>query len=252
MKIAMAQILVQGGRVEENLARAAEAIAQSARGGAKFVVLPECLDAGWTHPDARKLARAVPGETSALLGRAAREAGIYVAAGITELDGGAVYNSAVLISPDGGILRKHRKILELDFARETYATGSGVELADSAWGKVGLTICADMHPEDGGWGRPLGVLGAQLIVSPCAWAVPPGYDNAKEPYGGMWLRSYSSLAQSFHIPVIGVSNVGRIEGGSWNGWDCIGCSLAVGADAKVLAKGPYGQEALLFIEIQLR
>ena len=50
VKLAMAQMLVEGGRLGENLRRAAEMIAAAASQGCQIVVLPECLDLGWTHP----------------------------------------------------------------------------------------------------------------------------------------------------------------------------------------------------------
>ena len=53
VKLAMGQMLVEGGRPQENLARAVEMTAQAGRQGCQVVVLPECLDLGWTHPSAR-------------------------------------------------------------------------------------------------------------------------------------------------------------------------------------------------------
>jgi hypothetical protein len=53
------------------------------------------------------------------------------------------------------------------------------------------------------------------------------------------------------VAVVGVSNVGRIRTGPWKDKKCIGCSLAVGADAAVLAKGPYGDTAEAMIEVTL-
>ena len=50
IKLAMGQMLVEGGRLQENLARAVEMIAQAGRQGCQIMVLPECLDLGWAHP----------------------------------------------------------------------------------------------------------------------------------------------------------------------------------------------------------
>ena len=52
IKVAMGQMLVEGGRLQENLARAVEMVGQAGRQGCQIVVLPECLDLGWTHPTA--------------------------------------------------------------------------------------------------------------------------------------------------------------------------------------------------------
>jgi hypothetical protein len=97
-------------------------------------------------------------------------------------------------------------------------------------------------------------MGAQVIVSPCAWAVPTDHDQRRDPYGTLWLDSYGRLATLFDLTVIGVSNVGMVGGGPWLGRPCIGNSLAIGSTGQVLAQGPYGSgaEALLrvFVEPQ--
>ena len=53
---------------------------------------------------------------------------------------------------------------------------------------------------------------------------------------------------------MGVSNVGWITSEPWRGRKVIGCSLAVGTGGKVLARGPYGEEAaaLIPVEVELR
>jgi predicted amidohydrolase len=93
-------------------------------------------------------------------------------------------------------------------------------------------------------------MGAQMILSPCAWAVPSGYDHAREPYGALWKDAYGDLARWFEMPVIGVSNVGVVGGGPWEGWKCIGCSLAVGPEGEVLAQAPYGESAECLLKVR--
>src|SRR5688500_6372116 len=78
-RVGMAQILVEGGRPQANLGRAVEAIRRAALQGCRLVVLPECLDLGWTDPSARELAQPLPGEHVESLARSAREQRVYVA-----------------------------------------------------------------------------------------------------------------------------------------------------------------------------
>jgi len=59
--LGMAQILVEGGRPKANLDRAVQAIRKAADQGCRVVVLPECLDLGWTDLSARELAQPIPG-----------------------------------------------------------------------------------------------------------------------------------------------------------------------------------------------
>ena len=241
--IGMAQMLVEPGRLDANLGRAKDMVQQAAAAGCDAVVLPECLDLGWTHESARALAAPVPGRVSEFLSELAADAGVLLAAGLTERAGPRIYNAALLISAEGETLRHHRKVNELDFARALYSTGSSLEVADTALGGVGLVICADNAASSSALGDALGLMGANLILSPSAWAVPPGHDNGRTPYGGEWEDTYVPLAQKHDMPVIGVSNVGPVVGGEWNGWRCIGASLAIGRDGSVLAQGPYGVDA---------
>ncbi|MHA1715487.1 MAG: carbon-nitrogen hydrolase family protein, partial [Promethearchaeota archaeon] len=109
--------------------------------------------------------------------------------------------------------------------------------------KVGITICADNFPNSLVFGHSLARMGARMILSPCAWAVDANHDNEKYPYGGMWIDAYSTLARLYDISVIGVSNVGKIEGGPWDGKICIGNSIAVGPGGELIKKGRYGVDA---------
>ncbi|MFC8191030.1 carbon-nitrogen hydrolase family protein [Cellulomonas sp. NPDC057328] len=254
VRVGMAQLLVVPGRPEENLDRARAAIGAAASAGCDVVVLPECLDLGWTHASAAALAEPIPGPRVDALAAAAREHGVLVAAGLTERAGAHVHNSAVLISASGELLLRHRKIHELDFARALYTTGGSLAVADTPIGRVGLDICADNSAATTGLGHALGLMGAEILLSPSAWAVPPEHDNTSDPYGAEWEAPYRELATAHDMPVVGVSNVGPVVGGEWDGWRCIGASLAVGRDGRTLRQGPYGEDAaaLLVLDVELR
>jgi predicted amidohydrolase len=222
--------------------------------GCRLVVLPECLDLGWTDPSARELARPVPGPHADVLTRTAREAGVYVAAGLVERAGDRLYNAAVLIDPGGRIVLHHRKINELDIALDLYSVGDRLGVAETALGTLGLAICADNFADSLALGHVLARMGAQLILSPSAWAVDADHDNVGAPYGALWLDSYTELARLYDVTVVGVSNVGPMTGGPWAGRACIGCSLAVGPGGEVLARGPYGgrAEAVVCVDVRPR
>jgi len=241
-------MLVMGGRPAENLARAAGMIERAAAEGCRVVVLPECLDFGWTDPSARQGALAIPGGHSDLLAQAAREYRIWVVAGLVERDGDRLYNTAVMISSDGKIILKHRKINELALAHGLYSLGTGIAVADTELGRVGLTVCADNYPDSPEIGGALGRMGCRLLLSPCAWAVDSDHDNAAKPYGKIWREAFEALTKRFAMTVIAVSSVGPITAGPWKGRKCVGCSLAFGPGAVVLAEGPADDAALLVVE----
>lgn len=251
--LGMAQMLVVGGQPDENLARAVQMIREAAERGCDVVLLPECLDLGWTHPSALDLAEPIPGPRSERLAEAARAAGVHVVAGLTERANGRSYNASVLISPTGDILLRHRKLNELDIARPYYAMGDSVAVAETAFGVVGIPICADNFAESAAIGQAMGLMGADFILSPCSWAVDADYDHERLPYHeqGTWTVPYTRLAKEFGMTVVGVSNVGRLDAGPWAGRKCIGNSLAVGDGGRVLATGRYGEQAEELIAVSL-
>lgn len=251
IRVGMGQMLVQGARLRENLDRAERMIDDAAAQGCQIVVLPECLDLGWTHSIARQLAQPIPGSASDALCRAAAQSQIYVVAGLTERADDRIYNAALLISPDGRILRKHRKINLLEQVEDLYAVGDSLAVVQTALGTIGVNICADNFPDSLALGHSLARMGAQVLLSPCAWAVPPDYDPVAKPYGDLWEDAYTALARLYEIPVIGVSHVGCLSDGPWKGWKCIGCSLAVDARGEVRAKAPYGEAAECLEVVQL-
>ncbi len=243
VKLALGQILVEGGLVHDNLRRAVEMVRRAAEESCRIVVLPESLDLGWTHPSARQLAQPIPGRTSDLLCRAAVEGEVYVVAGLTERARQHLFNAAVLIAPDGEILLKHRKINILDIAQDLYAIGDRLSVVQTPLGTIGVNICADNFPDSLCLGHAMARMGARMLLSPSAWAVPADHDQVAQPYGDLWKGSYRTLASLYEMPVVGVSNVGRLTEGPWRGRKCIGCSLAVGGAGQILAEAPYGEDA---------
>lgn len=253
-KLALAQMPVVGGQMVRNLSCAADFITRAAKEGADVVLLPEALDCGWCHSSASQCAGSIPdGEACQRLCEAAKTHGIHVCAGLVERDGGKLFNSAVLISAEGEVLLHHRKINELAMAHDLYACGDRLGVVDTPCGTIGLMICADGFAADLAVSRALGLMGAQIILSPCAWAVPPDHNNTEEPYGQLWLDSYGPVAKEFGLWIAGASNVGPITEGEWSGHPCIGCSLVVGPDGKPVLRGPYGVDAaeLLLLDIEL-
>lgn len=248
VRVALGQILVEPGKPEANIARALAAIDAAGAAGADAIVLPECLDFGWACDDALAGAEPIPGPMAALLAARAGAVRIVLAAGLTERVGGTVYNAAILVDRDGTIVGHHRKINELDFAQSLYATGSKLEVFDTSIGRIGLAICADLLvPEIG---ATLAALGAQIVLSPSAWAVPVDHDQARTPYGDEWRSAYGTLAGARGVAVAAASNVGRIEGGAWHGRPVIGRSLAVHDDGSIAGLAAFDRADLPVFDLR--
>ncbi len=240
----MGQMLVEAGRPQSNLSRMRTVIEEARQHGADLVLLPELLDCGWCDESAREHARSIPGETFDTLSQAAADSGVHLCAGLSERAGENIYNSAVLISPTGDLLLKHRKVNELSIARHIYATGKSAKaICETPLGTLGLMICSDGFFPGQALTRALARAGARLILSPCAWAVAPDHDQEREPYGHLWRDVYGRVAREHGIWIAGCSNVGEIRHGAWAGHHCIGSSMLVAPGGEVRASGPYGRAA---------
>ena len=254
-KLALIQMQVEGGEKERNIRHAVELITEAASNGAEVVLLPECMDLGWTHPSSQTEAEKIPeGVPCKALRQAAKQNAVYVCSGLTEKSGDRVYNSAVIIDPQGQVLCRYRKTNELDVGRTYYATGETPVVTETKFGIIGLMICADANAKDLSVSRALCHKGADVILSPASWAVPADHDNNKNPYGNVWRNAYTSIAKEFSVPVFGASNVGEINAGPWKGQNCIGCSLAIDTDGNEILQGPYGAnaECILYVDVKPR
>jgi predicted amidohydrolase len=253
-RLALAQLQVDPASPENTLARALQRIDEAARAGADIVLLPEALPLGWMSPRTALRADEIPGGSTCLAFRdAATAAGVYVCTGLVERDRDRIYNAAVLIAPDGRVVLQHRKLHELEIARALYARGDRLGVVDTALGRIGMMICADGFVRGEVVSRTLALMGADLILSPCAWAVPPDFDNVATPYGDLWRGCYGTVARDHQLWIAGASNVGPIADGPWQGHACIGCSLVVGPDGRPVLEGPYGvdADALLHVDVTL-
>ncbi len=241
---------VIGGDQAGNLERARIMISEAATNKIDLILLPEVMDFGWTHPSVSVYSK---GEkiisTIKVMAEIAYLHKIHICFGYGERVNEKIYNSAVLLNPDGHIILKHRKINELEVALDLYHRGNKIEVAEiPGIGKVGLMICADAFAEGEVLSRSLALMGADFILSPCAWAVDKTHDNKTDPYGDLWKTVYGRVAREFGICIFGCSNTGDIDRGPWSHRKCIGNSLAVGPSGSVIASGGYDLEEIVYVE----
>ena len=105
MILACAQYPVRDGDPRTNLERSLAWISAAADAGADLVILPELSNSGCdlsSRELALRLAERVPdGPTFRAWAKAARELGLVVVGGLLEAEGDSVYNSAVVVGPEG-------------------------------------------------------------------------------------------------------------------------------------------------------
>lgn len=169
--VAVAQMRPVFGETEENLRTIAALVRRAHDRGARLVVLPELCSTGYVFEDrdeALGLAEAVPdGPTVAAWEALCWELGLHLVAGIAERVGDALYNSSVLVGPEGfiGIYRKVHL-----WGREKLVFEPGdlrFPVFDTGLGRVAMVICYDeWFPESL---RSCALGGADLVCVPTNW-----------------------------------------------------------------------------------
>jgi len=137
-------------------------------------VLPELFNTGYLFSDAneaRDLAEKIPsGPTTQALLQIASDNGVAIAGGLAELDGDNLFNSSVLVAPDGNVFC-YRKLHLFGYEKEVFAPGDREpEVFEVLGVKVGMMICFDWYfPETA---RILMLKGAQIICHPANLVLP--------------------------------------------------------------------------------
>ncbi|MDI2099637.1 nitrilase family protein [Ruicaihuangia caeni] len=240
--IACAQTDPVIGDLDANREMTVAAIHEAADGGAKLVVLPECATGGWAFTGMdESLAAAesvVDGPTIAAWKAAARERDIWVCGGFGELADDTVYNSAVLISPDG-VESVYRKVHLWNTENNAFTPGNlGFPVVDTPLGRIGMIICYDAwFPESM---RSCALQGADLVLAPSDWVPNPGQQDMPSLANMMTIAG----AHSNQVYVAAASRVGVERGQRF-----IGESVIAGHDGWLLAGPAPAHEAIIFAEI---
>lgn len=85
----------------------------------------------------------IPSPEIDAISSAVRAAGVVVSIGVTERDGGSLYNTQLLFDADGTVVQRRRKISPTYHERAIWGQGdgSGLQAVDSAVGRVGQLAC---------------------------------------------------------------------------------------------------------------
>jgi aliphatic nitrilase len=85
----------------------------------------------------------IPSPAVEAIGAAARAAGMVVSVGVTERDGGSLYNTQLLFDADGTLIQRRRKTTPTYHERMVWGQGdgSGLRAVDSAVGRIGQLAC---------------------------------------------------------------------------------------------------------------
>lgn len=172
MRASLIQIAVDPDEsVNSRRARAASLVREQQ--GVDLVVLPELWPVGaFAYQSFEDEAESPAGPTYDVMAKAASDAGVWLHAGsvVEKAPDGTLFNTSLVISPSGELVRTYRKIHRFGFDKgEAVMMGAGDELVTVALPglTMGLATCYDLRfPE---LFRGLVDAGAQVFVIPAGW-----------------------------------------------------------------------------------
>jgi nitrilase len=258
-------VLDRGATIERLAALTREAAAARA----SLVVFPEAFVpaypssawakalAGWADPRAKaafaRLAEQsveVPGPDSDRMGAAARENGVWVVVGVTEIDParpGTLYNTLLGYGPDGALALHHRKLVPTNHERLVWGPGDGggLRAIETPIGRLGGLIC---------WENYMPLARFALYESGVEIYVASTADD-----GDAWQSTLVHLARESRAFVVSPCHFQRSSAypddfplrDELEGIDVIGRggSAILGPDGAYLAGPLYDDEGILYAEL---
>ena len=236
----------------ENLAANAAAIQErlqrAVAEGADLIVLPELATTGYsfnTRSEAFAHAQEVPaGATVRGWADFCRKHEVYIVGCLPELDGPQLYDTAVLVGPEGYI-GKYRKTHLWNREKLFFTPGNlGFPVFETRIGRIGLLVCWDIwFPEAA---RLVAQQGADIICIPTGWVwtPPPLYDAS-----GVCMAAYLTMAAA-HSNNVFIATADRVGTERASGF--MGNSLIAGTNGWPIGRiaGP-SEDTILYADIDL-
>ena len=255
----------------ETIKLAVSTVEEAAGNGAEMVVFTEAFIPGYPawvwrlRPGAdwntseqlhqRLLDNAVNVDSDDLdpLYEAARKYNVTIVCGIEERDNtfsrATLYNTAIIIGPDGTLLNKHRKLMPTNPERMVWGFGdaSGLKVVDSPVGRIGTLLC---------WENYMPLARYAMYSQGVEIYIAPTYDS-----GEGWIGTLQHIAREGCCWVIGCGNL--LTGSDipadfpekeslypdTNEWINPGDSLVIAPGGEIVA-GPMCEEAgILYCDI---
>jgi len=170
MRIAFVQYDVKFGDPDWNRGKAADMLAAA---WADLAVLPELCTTGYvftSREEAESLAEPLDGPTVEFWKRLAARLNVHLVAGFDERAEGRVFNSCVLVRPNGEV-DVYRKTHLFNEEKLWFAPGdTGFSVHDIGQARIGMMNCYDwVFPESC---RTLALKGAEIICHPANLVLP--------------------------------------------------------------------------------
>ncbi|MEL6404879.1 MAG: carbon-nitrogen hydrolase family protein [Chloroflexota bacterium] len=169
--IAVVQMKPLLGEPEENLVKMSETISKIAgQQKVDLIVFPELATSG-SELGLRftEIAQRIPGPTVNLIAQRANDFGVYIAFGMASKEKveSVLYNSAVLVGPDGELIQTYNKVHLRGEERMAFREGHKIYVAETEIGNIGLMLGYDLaYPEVA---RTMTLDGADILCAMGNW-----------------------------------------------------------------------------------
>lgn len=246
--------------LDANLEKACDLVQDAAKNGAQIICLPELFRSQYfcqtEDCDTFDLAETIPGPSTEIIGKIAREQKVTVLASLFEKRAPGLYhNTLVVIGPTGEIIGKYRKMHIPDdplFYEKYYFTPGDLDFQafDTPHAKVGTLVCWDQwYPEAA---RITALKGAEVLFYPTAIGWHP---SEKEEYGvrqhDAWRTMQRAHAIANGVFVAAVNRTGH-EGPADGGIEFWGRSFICDPFGVVLAEAGTDTEETIYAECDTR
>lgn len=213
VRLAAVHFSPHGGKTpDDNRRMFAPLIEDAARQKADLVVLGECLTLVGNGYTAERAAEPIPGPSTEYFGQLAKKHNLYIVAGLYERAGHLIYNTAVLLGPDGTLVGKYRKVtLPGNEIASGVAPGHEYPVFQTRFGRVAMMVCYDgFFPEVA---RQLSNRGAEVIAWP-VWGCNPDLAKARALENHVYLVSstYEGISSNWMLTAV---------------WDHLGRTIAL-------------------------
>jgi predicted amidohydrolase len=200
--VATVQMKPKLGEAEDNLVMMSEMISKIAsQQKVDLIVFPELITSGYELGlRFTELAQRVPGPTVNLIAQRANEYGVYIVFGMVtkERVESVLYNSSILVGPEGELLEVYNKIHLRGEERMAFREGFKLPVIETEVGSIGMMIGYDLaFPEVA---RSLVLDGADLLCVSANWEAP-GIDE--------WKTYLRARAYENAVFVVGANRVGE-------------------------------------------
>jgi len=235
MRIGLLQFAPQPGNVRANLDHIARALSGVR---ADLIVLPELCTTGYLFPSRSKVTRLsepVPsGPSCEAMANLSRDTETAIVWGMAEMAGQRIFNSAVMVTPQGDFHVYHKAHLFVD-EKDLFDPGdSPFPVFDIGSVKMGMLVCFDhFFPEAA---RSLALHGAQIICHPSNLVLE--YAHANSVTRAVENRVFWILANRTGSETLGEKTL------TFNGR-----SQVVAPDGRLLGRAGPESEELLIVDI---